>query len=58
MDFTKKLIEDYDAFSTEGQLKDILQIIVNVYGYDTIQFEIEQFGYDLADFDIKRKEEM
>lgn len=48
----KKLLEDFDTSTTEGKLKDILQIIVNEYSYEDIQDIIEGFGYNLSDFDI------
>lgn len=46
------LEEDYDTSTEAGRLKDMLQILVDAYGYEDVQFEVSQFGYDLRDFDI------
>lgn len=44
----------YTTWDTEGQLKDILQIVVDNYGYDTIQNLVKDFGYtDLSIYDIE-----
>lgn len=51
-DANESLKEDYDTSTEAGRLKDMLQILVNAYGYDDIQFEVSQFGYDLADYEI------
>ena len=48
----ESLEEDYDTSTEAGRLKDMLQILVDAYGYEDVQFEVSQFGYDLADYEI------
>lgn len=48
----ESLEEDYDTSTEAGRLKDMLQAIVNNYGYNNIQFIVEQVGYNLADYEI------